>query len=461
MRRLLLLALVACKSTTSSGGSDAAPDGTPPRDANTRDAPELDAYARRPCDAPALFFEGLVPTRVLHVVPGAVDGDGSPATPFGSIAAAAAAATPGTFIQLAPGIHAANQFIPNLRGTPDAPIWIGGVWPTRPQILGGAEGLHLTHPAYVVIQNLEVGDQTANGINIDDGVAHAADTEWIAIVNVYAHDVSANADSACIKVSGVSGLSIYDSSGRRCTRGVELVGVHGGTVARNAFNDTFGRAVIARGGSGDLDIRQNRIYDAGTTGIELGGVTVASQFRYPLSTTLPNAEAWRLRAFNNYIIGDMGAAFSFNGCIDCLVAHNFITGTPRTLIRVVQDTQPPTGYTFAPTRSGRIINNSFNWTLGNLFTFVEQGTNIDIASFTFSHNLWMSTPTLPVTETGQVIDSGTGYSPTGPTVYCYGPEGNAAIPMSEIDGTYYGYCRADGDGPTIGPEMLRAKDCLL
>src|ERR1700752_1940664 len=126
MSRLLLLALVACsRVTTDRRPPDAAPDDAP---FHVPDAPPdapLDAYARQPCDAPVPFYDGLVPTRVLHVVGGAINGDGSVAAPFGSIAAAAAVATPGTFIELAPGLHATEQFVPNLRGTAQAPIWIG------------------------------------------------------------------------------------------------------------------------------------------------------------------------------------------------------------------------------------------------------------------------------------------------------------------------------------------------
>ncbi len=184
MSRLLLvvIALAACgRVTTSRPTSDAAPvDGFVVPDAPP-DAP-LDAYARRPCDAPVPFFEGLVPSRVLHVVPGATHGDGSSANPFGSIAAAAAVATPGTFIELAPGGHAVEQFVPNLRGTAQAPIWIGGAPGTQsPVIWGGWEGLHLSRPAYVVVQNLEFRNQMANAINIDDGVSVAGDTHHVAL----------------------------------------------------------------------------------------------------------------------------------------------------------------------------------------------------------------------------------------------------------------------------------------
>src|SRR5262245_6920615 len=152
MRRLPLLVLAACSNTTSSHLMDAGPDAKQYYDAHIDAVGPPDAYAARPCDAPVSFAEGLVPSRVLHVEAGAVGGDGSAGAPFGSIAAAAAVATPGTFIQLGPGQHATNQFIPNLHGTANAPIWIGGKLGTHPKITGGVEALHLTSPQYVVIQ---------------------------------------------------------------------------------------------------------------------------------------------------------------------------------------------------------------------------------------------------------------------------------------------------------------------
>jgi hypothetical protein len=460
---VMLVALAACSRTTSRLGNDAAIDSPVVHDVRYIDVPSQDAYARRPCDAPATFADGILPSRVLHVSPGAVNGDGSSARPFGSIAAAATVATPGTFIKLAPGVHAANQFIPNLRGTPTAPIWIGGEWGTVPRILGGAEGLHLTRPAYVVIQNLEIANQTANAINIDDGVAHTTDTEAIAIVNVYAHDIAATFDSACFKVGGVNGLALYDSRTRECTRGIDLIGVHGAALARNVLYATYSRAIAVRGGSTDVDIRQNFINDGGGYALELGGVTPASQFRPALSATMPNAEARRVRAFDNFLVGDMGTAFVFNTCSDCLVAHNFTGGNPNYLIRILQDTQAQGGYTFEPTKNGRVINNSFQWMTGQLFGSVEyDAARTQAGTFTFSHNLWQAPPQLPSQEDGTVI-AFSGYSALdgGHLAYCGGPEAFAAAPLPEIDGTIDGFCRADGDAPTIGPQVLRTGACRL
>jgi hypothetical protein len=165
---------------------------------------------------------------------------------------------------------------------------------------------------------------------------------------------------------------------------------------------------------------------------------------------MPNAEARRVRVFNNFLIGNMGTAFVFNTCSDCLVAHNYTGGNPNYLIRILQETQAQGGFTFEPTKDGRVINNTFQWTNG-LFSLVEyDAIRTQAGTFRFSHNLWQAPPPLPSQEDGTVI-AFSGYFPPS-TIFCDGPEWNAAAPLPEIDGTYNGTCRALGE-PTIGPQL--------
>lgn len=469
MSRLLLVAvLAACgRITTSHPTGDSGVDVGFMPIIDARPDAMVDAYVPRPCDAPATFADGLVPSRILHVAPGAINGDGSAGSPFGSIAAAAAVATPGTFIKLAPGEHATNQFIPDLRGTPQAPIWIGGAPGTYPVIRGGSEALHLTRPAYVVVQNIEIRDQTDNGINIDDGVGDG-DAHHVALLALYVHRIDEDSTTACIRAAGVDNFYVYGSGATRCGVGIDMIGVHDAIVARNLLTSGTTAAVQARGGSTDIDIRQNRIRDGIAAGVSLGGTTSLALFRPPLSTTTENAEARRLRAFNNIITGDTWVPFAFVGCVDCLVAHNLTYGSPGQLVRILQGTPSQGGYSIEPTRDGRVINNSFVWNGFVTGTHVEAGPFTSASTFTFSNNLWystsqpsFSTPILPVTETGSVIGVGTGYHDNSPTVYCDGPEKGAALPLPEIDGTFEGYCRATGDAPTIGPQMAMLGACNL
>ena len=174
-----------------------------------------------------------------------------------------------------------------------------------------------------------------------------------------------------------------------------------------------------------------------------------------------------MRAFNNLIFGSTSVPFTFQSCVDCLVAHNLAHGNPLQVIRILQSTASQVGYPFELTNNGRVINNSFLWLAYQVLTPVEVGPDTQATTFTFSHNLWhasdeptLSKPTLPVVETGSLIGVDTGYLPWAP-VYCGGPEAGTATPLPEIDGTIGGLCRADGDAPTIGPHRVRQSDCLL
>jgi hypothetical protein len=60
-----------------------------------------------------------------------------------------------------------------------------------------------------------------------------------------------------------------------------------------------------------------------------------------------------------------------------------------------------------------------------------------------------------------VQGQGTGYFPSQLTIYCSGPEAGTAAPLPEIDGTFDGSCRSQGDAPTIGPLMVIFGACDL
>jgi hypothetical protein len=430
------------------------------------------------CDAPALFDDGIQPAQVLHVDPAAAPGgNGSQGAPFRTVEEAAGAATPGTAIRLAPGNHATGQFVSELRGTASAPIWIGGEpGQALPVFDGGSQAMQLQRAAFVVVHDLEIRNATANGINIDDGGDFANDTaaHHIALARVFVHDVGTGGNNDCIKVSGINDLFVYDSRIERCGAGgsgIDHVGCHRSIVARNTFDGVMGNAVQAKGGSTDVDIRQNRIRISGPRAINLGGSTDLNLFRPPLSTAGPNAEARRVRAYANVITGLNAQAtpFAFVGCVDCLAANNLARGPMRQATRILQETPSTgTGFTFEQSRNGRVIANSFVFEAATLSTACNVGADTDAASFVFANNLWhatdspgQSTPDLPVTESGSVIGMGSGYggipddprAPLGQT--CIGtttPEANAGVDVAEVTGTIEGQCLMGMR--SIGPQQL-------
>jgi hypothetical protein len=96
-----------------------------------------------------------------------------------------------------------------------------------------------------------------------------------------------------------------------------------------------------------------------------------------------------------------------------------------------------------------------------LSTHVNVGPDTAPDTFTFTHNLWTSMPTLPVTEDGGIYGVASGYYVDGNglsnTLCSAAPEAQAGIALSDDNGTYFGDCRGTGGSPSIGP--LEAQSC--
>src|SRR5690606_31386923 len=79
-------------------------------------------------------------------------------------------AKPGTTIELAPEIFEGGLYASNVHGTKEKPITIRGKGDGRNVLnQGGAAEIHLSSVSHTVLQNLNIANCTANGINIDDG----------------------------------------------------------------------------------------------------------------------------------------------------------------------------------------------------------------------------------------------------------------------------------------------------
>jgi hypothetical protein len=371
------------------------------------------------CDAIRPFDRAVAPTSFLHVAPPPTGndstGDGSPGAPFASIEHAAGLAGPGTAIRLSPGTHLTDQFVGDLAGDVIGPVWIGGE-PGRlpkPVIAGGSEALHLARAKWVVVHDLEIHSSTANGLNADDGgeTANPLASHHLVFRRLSIHDVGNGGNNDCLKLSGIDDFWVLDSTIARCGggisgSGIDCVGCHDGLIARNRLEQMSANAVQAKGGSADLEIRWNHLISPGARGLNLGGSTGFAFFRPPLSTTAANAEARRLEAIGNLIVGG-DAAVAFVGCVDCVAAHNTVVNPATWLMRILQETTSSGGFTFEPAANGQVVNNLFYFEDGDLSTHLNIGPNTSPATFDFAHNLWFawdspgaSTPTLPAAESG-------------------------------------------------------------
>lgn len=366
------------------------------------------------CAAIPSFDDGLTPRRELHVTVDGddADGDGSEAHPFASLGRAAREARPGTAIRLHPGRHAGGSYLEDLRGEPGAPIWLGGLpGAARPRIEGGATGLHLVRPSWLVVHDLELAGAEANGLNVDDGgaVDDATAAEHLVLRDLDIHDVGAGGNQDCLKLSGTRMLQVLDSRFARCGgggSGIDMVGAHQALVARSVFEAMGANAIQVKGGSRDVEIRWNRMREGGARVVNLGGSTGFDFFRPPLDPTGENAEARDVRLLANVIEGG-DTPWAFVGCVDCLVAQNTVVEPGVWLMRILQETTTGGGFTFAPARGGRVVNNLFVFRRARLRSDVNVGGGTAPETFGFEHNLWYaldapdrSAPSLPTVERG-------------------------------------------------------------
>jgi hypothetical protein len=420
------------------------------------------AGASGSCDEIVTFEAGRSPTRELFVAAeAAANGDGSEESPFATLAEALPALTPGTALRIRPGTYAGGAFASDLRGTAEAPIWIGGVaGELRPVIAGGANALQLSAAQYVVIHNLEIRGQDANGLNIDDGEVASGEAHHLIFRNLTFGAIGENGNHDCLKLSGIDDYFVLDSDFFECGGGsaVDHVGCHRGVVARNYLVDLRGNGVQSKGGSEDILITRNQFEDAGERAVNMGGSTDFEYFRPPLSTSQPNFEARDIRVVANEFVGGV-SPIAFVGCVDCMAANNAVVDPERWIVRILQETVSEGEYSFEPARSGRFLNNAVYFSRALLSTYVNVGGETDPESFTFANNLWYahdmpsaSEPSpLPVAESDGIYGQDLGFASAPGRDFGIdsgSPAAGAGVAIEGVNADRAGVCYSDP--PSIG-----------
>ncbi len=442
------------------------------------------------CNDITTFADGLTPSRVLHVDPNGNDttGNGSIEFPYETIQYAAGLATPGTAIVIHPGTYYESVILNNLAGTSEAPIWIGGAsGEGRPIITGGNEAIHLFSAKYVVLHDLEIRNTAYNGINADDSSNDANPTasHHLLFKNLFIHDIGGTGNQDGLKLSGIRDFIVVNCQIMRCGGGVsgsgiDMVGCHRGLIIKNEFQNMSGNAIQVKGGSSDVEIRWNRIWQGGARAINIGGSTGFDYFRPPLSTTEPNFEASNIRVLSN-IIEYSSCAFAFVGSVNSVAANNTIVNPTTWIFRILQETVTSPSYTFLPSGNNNLENNLFYFDRSDISTFVNIGPNTDSASFSFRHNLWyahnnpnQSTPSLPIQEIGGIYGQDPLFRDFESSDFHIDPESHAALAGSlppQVTGDFDGRCYEEP--PSIGAFEIPLKgdingdgntdlqDCLL
>jgi len=369
------------------------------------------------------FETGKQPTRFIYVAVNGDDdtGQGTSDKPYASLARAAQDVAPGEAIRLHPGTYAGGSYLEGLEGTAAAPIWIGGIeGETRPVIEGGGEGIHLVRARYVIVHDLVVQNTNDNGINSDDGgeYANAEAAQHQIFRNLYIHDVGGGGNQDCLKLSGVNDYYVLDSEFSTCGgegsgSGIDHVGCHQGILAGNFLHNlsASGNAIQVKGGSEDILIYANDMWNCGERAINIGGSTSFAFFRPPLSTTQPNFEARNIRVIANVFEGSV-TPLAFVGAVDSLAANNTLVNPTNWLMRILQETTTSAGYVFLESGNNTVVNNLFYFTRADLsLEDINIGPNTAPGTFSFSHNLWyahdnpaQSEPDLPVVETAGIVE---------------------------------------------------------
>ncbi len=449
-------------STTDTGPGDVSGDeGTTPTDTggSTDTSPDAD---RPLCGTIPTFEDGRTPSREIHVATTGSDdsGDGSPGAPFASVAHAAGLVGPGDAIRIHPGTYRRHTYFYRLRGTAEAPIWVGGVpGQERPVIdaSGESQAFFFEQPYYVVVHDLVVRNAANNGINADDGSAFddPEAARHVVFRDLLIEDVGPVGNQDCLKLSGLDDHFVLDSTFRRCGTGgsgVDHVGCHDGVIAGNTFEDLGSSGLQNKGGLTDIDVVRNRFLDAGMRPVNMGGSTGFQFFRPPVDPSGPNAEARRIRVLANLFVGGDTAA-ALVGCVDCVFAQNTVIDPAFWALRILQETVSGPDGEFLPTANGQVFNNIFILTRAGMVSDVNVGPDTDPDSFVFRNNLWYahdaperSAPSLPAPTSDDVV----GRDPGLTDVYRIGPTSPAvgAGTTAPIAGDLHGRCFADP--PSIG-----------
>lgn len=346
---------------------------------------------------PGPFPIQVAPQQTLHVATNGSNatGNGSLAQPFRTVQRAGLAAVPGTEILVHPGTYSGGEYINDLQGVSTNPIWIRGVGITnRPLFSGAAEGFHFTRARYVWIENIEVANATANGINCDDGGDYGNEhaSGFLVFSNIVIRDIGTGGNQDGLKLSGIRDFYVYNAEITRCGgsasgSAIDMVGCHRGLIQGGSFYDLSANAIQVKGGSTDIEIRQCIISNAGHRAVNIGGSTSFEFFRPPLQTNTPAFEAANIRLYSSIIIGST-ASVAFVGCVDSVAANNTLIEPTRWVFRVLQETTSSSGYTFLPCASNRFENNIVYYHDGLLNQYANVGADTLPNSFMVRNNLW-------------------------------------------------------------------------
>ncbi|ROL57284.1 T9SS C-terminal target domain-containing protein [Bacteroidetes/Chlorobi group bacterium Naka2016] len=313
---------------------------------------------------------------------------------------------PGDTILIRSGVYTTSEFINNLQGTSDKWITITASPGEEVILRGQSEAIHLTDPAYLEISNLIFEEQTANGVNIDDGGSYDTPARHIKILNCQWRNMNATGNNDMLKLSGVDNFYISNCTfinGSAGGSGIDMVGCHNGIIEKCKFENQGSNSIQTKGGSQNIVIQKNTFINGGLRTLNIGGSTGLQYFR-PIDAIF---EASQIYVYSNIFIGSQ-APIAFVGAVDCEVVNNTIFLPTKWAIRILQEN---TLDRFQKCGRNKFVNNIVYVNNNASNPTINIGPNTEPETFSFSNNLWYNKdnsnwngPNLPVSESNGLVN---------------------------------------------------------
>ena len=323
-----------------------------------------------------------------------------PTCPIQNIQSASKEANPGDTILIRQGIYTSSSFISNLQGTKDRWITITAKSGEEVIFRNQSTAMQLTDPAYLRISNLIFDQQTANGVNIDDGGSYNTPAHDIIIENCEWRSMNATGNNDMLKMSGVDNFLIKNctfKNGSPGGSGIDMVGCHNGIIENCLFINQGSNSIQSKGGTSQIIIQKNKFINGGLRTLNIGGSTGLEFFR----PSDAKYEAKEIFVYSNIFIGSQ-SPIAFVGAIDCKVINNIIFLPTKWAIRILQENTNPG---FAECSRNSFINNIVYIDKNASNPTINIGAGTKPETFFFSNNLWFNKdnlnwngPNLPVTE---------------------------------------------------------------
>lgn len=301
--------------------------------------------------------------------------------PCKSLAEAAVLAATGDTICFQKGVYPGGQVIRNLKGSENKWITIFASVTDSVIIRGGVTSWQFADPAYLRIEGFIFEEQTANGMNVDDGGDYSTPAHHLVIKNCVFRNIKASGNNDLLKLSGLDQFEITGckfSNGSPGGSGIDMVGCHQGTISSCEFINQGSNSIQAKGGSQYIQIMRNKFVNGGQRSVNLGGSTGLPFFR-PVDATF---EASNLEVYSNIFVGSE-SPIAFVGCIRSEVVNNTIYKPGKWVVRILQENNNPR---FAQCGENTFSNNLIYY--GYLRIETNFGANTRPPTFRFANNFW-------------------------------------------------------------------------